>query len=77
MDDVVNDGLRIRLRDGRDIADLLALFNEERFLRYASARGPFSSAAELRRGFPPSVAPSVTRRWRFWPAGPSVSPAST
>jgi len=47
MDDVVNDGLRIRLRDGRDIADLLALFNEERFLRYASARGPFSSAAEL------------------------------
>jgi putative acetyltransferase len=47
MDDVVNDGLRIRLRDGRDIADLLALFNEERFLRYASARGPFASAAEL------------------------------
>ena len=46
-DDVVNDGLRIRLRDGRDIADLLALFNEERFLRYASARGPFASAAEL------------------------------
>ena len=47
MNDVVNDGLRIRLRDGRDIADLLALFNEERFLRYASARGPFASAAEL------------------------------
>ena len=47
MDDVVSDGLRIRLRDGRDIADLLALFNEERFLRYASARGPFASAAEL------------------------------
>ena len=47
MDDVVSDGLRIRLRDGRDIADLLALFNEERFLRYASARGPFASADEL------------------------------
>jgi len=47
MDDVISDGMRIRLRDGRDIADLLALFNEERFLRYASARGPFASAAEL------------------------------
>ena len=47
MDDVVNDGMRIRLRDGRDIADLLALFNEARFLRYASARGPFASSAEL------------------------------
>jgi putative acetyltransferase len=47
MDEVVTDGLRLRLRDGRDIADLLALFNEERFLRYASARGPFASAAEL------------------------------
>lgn len=47
MDDVVNDALRIRLRDGRDLADLLALFNEERFVRYASARGPFGSAAEL------------------------------
>jgi len=47
MDDVVSDGLRIRLRDGRDIADLLALFNEKRFLRYASPRGPFGSAAEL------------------------------
>ena len=47
MNDVVNDALRIRLRDGRDLADLLALFNEERFVRYASARGPFGSAAEL------------------------------
>ena len=47
MDDGVADGMRMRLRDGRDIADLLALFNEERFLRYASARGPFASAAEL------------------------------
>ena len=47
MDDIVSDGLRMRLRDGRDIADLLLLFNEERFLRYASARGPFGSAAEL------------------------------
>jgi putative acetyltransferase len=47
MDDVVNDALRIRLRDGRDLAGLLALFNEERFVRYASARGPFGSAGEL------------------------------
>ena len=47
MEDVVKDALRIRLRDGRDLADLLELFNEERFVRYASARGPFGSAAEL------------------------------
>jgi putative acetyltransferase len=41
------EGLRIRLRDNRDVSDLLELFNEERFLRYASARGPFSSTGEL------------------------------
>jgi putative acetyltransferase len=41
------EGLRIRLRDGRDSSDLLELFNEERFLHYASARGPFSSVDEL------------------------------
>ncbi len=41
------DGLRLRLRDDRDSADLLELFNEERFLHYASARGPFSSVGEL------------------------------
>jgi len=41
------EGLRIRLRDNRDSSDLLELFNEERFLRYASARGPFSSPDEL------------------------------
>ncbi len=41
------DGLRIRLRDDRDSSDLLELFNEERFLHYASARGPFSSTDEL------------------------------
>jgi putative acetyltransferase len=42
------DGLRIRRRDDRDSADLLELFNEERFLHYASARGPFGSVDELR-----------------------------
>ena len=41
------EGLRIRLRDGRDAPDLLELFNEERFLHYASARGPFASVDEL------------------------------
>lgn len=41
------DGLRIRLRDNRDGSDLLELFNEERFLHYASARGPFASTDEL------------------------------
>lgn len=41
------EGLRIRLRDDRDSSDLLELFNEERFLHYASARGPFASADEL------------------------------
>ena len=39
--------MRIRLRDNRDSSDLLELFNEERFLYYASARGPFSSIDEL------------------------------
>ena len=41
------EGLRIRLRDDRDSSDLLELFNEERFLHYASARGPFASTDEL------------------------------
>ncbi len=41
------DGLRIRLRDNRDGSDLLELFNEERFLHYASAKGPFASTDEL------------------------------
>lgn len=41
------EGLRIRLRDNRDSSDLLELFNEERFLHYASARGPFASVEEL------------------------------
>ncbi len=41
------EGLRIRVRDDRDTADLLELFNEERFLHYASARGPFATADEL------------------------------
>lgn len=39
--------LQIRLRDKRDNSDLLELFNQERFLRYASARGPFATAADL------------------------------
>ncbi|MGD0640596.1 MAG: N-acetyltransferase [Roseiarcus sp.] len=47
-DQFLVDGLRIRLRDDRDSSDLLELFNEERFLHYASARGPFSSVDELR-----------------------------
>jgi len=42
-----SEGLRIRLRENRDSSDLLELFNEERFLHYASARGPFSSPDEL------------------------------
>jgi putative acetyltransferase len=42
------EGLRIRPRDDRDTADLLELFSEERFLHYASARGPFASNDELR-----------------------------
>ncbi|MGD1035600.1 MAG: N-acetyltransferase [Roseiarcus sp.] len=46
-DRFVIEGLRIRLRDNRDSSDLLELFNEERFLHYASARGPFSSIGEL------------------------------
>jgi putative acetyltransferase len=46
-DRFLNEGLRIRLRDGRDSSDLLELFNEERFLHYASARGPFASSDEL------------------------------
>jgi len=46
-DRFVSEALRIRLRDNRDSADLFELFNEERFLHYASARGPFSSTAEL------------------------------
>ena len=77
MDDVVNDGLRIRLRDGRDIADLLALFNEERFLRYASARGPFAAAAELEAWL---SAIACSKRYEVVAcsrAGRSVSPAST
>jgi len=41
------EALSIRLRDGRDAADLFELFNQERFLRYASARGPFGSSEEL------------------------------
>jgi L-phenylalanine/L-methionine N-acetyltransferase len=41
------DGLQLRLRDRRDSADLLELFNQERFLRYASARGPFASTSDL------------------------------
>lgn len=46
-DRFLSEGLRIRLRDSRDSSDLLELFNEERFLHYASARGPFSSTDEL------------------------------
>jgi putative acetyltransferase len=46
-DRFVSEALRIRPRDHRDSADLLELFNEERFLHYASARGPFASTAEL------------------------------
>jgi len=46
-DRFLSEGLRIRLRDNRDSSDLLELFNEERFLHYASARGPFSSTDEL------------------------------
>ncbi len=41
------EALRFRLRERRDDADLFELFNQERFLRYASARGPFSSSEEL------------------------------
>jgi L-phenylalanine/L-methionine N-acetyltransferase len=41
------DGLQLRLRDARDSADLLELFNQERFLRYASARGPFAATSDL------------------------------
>jgi putative acetyltransferase len=41
------ESLEIRLRDKRDNSDLLELFNQERFLRYASARGPFATAADL------------------------------
>ena len=46
-DRFVSEALRIRLRDNRDSADLLELFNEERFLHYASARGRFGSTVEL------------------------------
>ncbi|MGO4870836.1 MAG: GNAT family N-acetyltransferase [Roseiarcus sp.] len=46
-DQFLIDALRIRLRDDRDSSDLLELFNEERFLHYASARGPFASIDEL------------------------------
>jgi L-phenylalanine/L-methionine N-acetyltransferase len=41
------DGLQLRLRDARDSSDLLELFNQERFLRYASARGPFATTRDL------------------------------
>jgi len=39
--------LRIRMREARDDADLLELFNQKRFRHYASARGPFQSVEEL------------------------------
>lgn len=42
-----SDELRIRLRDHRDNADLLELFNQDRFRHYASSRGPFGSVDEL------------------------------
>jgi L-phenylalanine/L-methionine N-acetyltransferase len=41
------DGLQLRLRNARDASDLLELFNQERFLRYASARGPFAATSDL------------------------------
>ncbi|HEY1943977.1 MAG TPA: GNAT family N-acetyltransferase [Roseiarcus sp.] len=41
------EALTIRLRDRRDDDALLELFNQERFLRYASARGPFASSDDL------------------------------
>ena len=77
MDDVVNDGLRIRLRDGRDIADLLALFNEERFCATRRRAGLSLRPPSWRRGCRRSVAPNATRRSPFWPAGRSASPGFT
>ena len=47
MADDPSQALQIRLREKRDNPDLLELFNQERFLRYASARGPFGTAADL------------------------------
>lgn len=44
----LEDELNIRLRTPRDDSDLLALFNQERFLRYASARGSFAAVKDLR-----------------------------
>ena len=47
MADDPSQALQIRLRERHDNPDLLELFNQERFLRYASARGPFGTAADL------------------------------